>query len=207
MNMPAAVVAGCVLAGAATSRSRRLAIGGVVVAIAPRLGLAVALIVMVAWHLHRRNRARDPVPDQMTVVRVAHLVAIGLAAGLTVEASLRFCAARGPREVRRELSGLVRTVQSDGLAAAANHRGVLGPLLASIGGAMRTGAPVALVVRSFAEQQRADHLAARVARARRLPGKLSIPLALLVLPGFVLMVMGPAVLVIAERMVRPLIGL
>lgn len=152
----------------------------------------------------RRLRARRR-PDPMTPVNVAHLTAVGLAAGLTVERALEFCASRGPGPARAELVSILRRASQLGLAAVVlDHRGSLRPFLTVLAGAIRAGAPQEPLIRAYAREARAAIVTDRITRARKLPAQLAIPLALLLLPGFVLMVMGPTVLAIAERMLLPL---
>lgn len=179
-------------------------VAAVGVAVQPALGfgfLAVAGIVQL------RSRRRWVPIDPLAPVEVAQLLAVGAAAGLSVRQSLAFCAERGPPELHGELITLLRRAQFDGLEpAAAAHDGRLADLLAVIATAMRSGAPIELMLRSHADEARAELAGRRIARARKLPGVLAVPLALLLLPGFVLMVMGPAVLEIAARMLMPLSG-
>lgn len=155
----------------------------------------------------QRGVGRKPVLDPMVPVHIAHLTAIGLAAGLTLERALTGCIGRGPEPAGAELASVLRRASQHGLAAAISaHRGWLSPLLTVLAAAIRSGAPVEPMLRAYAREARAEVVAARVARARKLPARLSIPLALLLLPGFVLMVMGPTVLAIAERLLLPLNG-
>lgn len=152
--------------------------------------------------LRRRATRR---PDPMTPVNVAHLTAVGLAAGLTLGRTLEFCASRGPEPARAELVAILRRAAQLGLAAAVlDHEGALGPFLTVLAGAIRAGAPQEPLIRAYAREARAAIVTDRITRARKLPAQLAIPLALLLLPGFVLMVMGPTVLAIAERMLLPL---
>ena len=57
-----------------------------------------------------------------------------------------------------------------------------------------TGSPLGPGLDGLARAIRRDRAADEAARLARLPVKLVFPLALLVLPGFVLMTVGPAVL-------------
>ena len=56
-----------------------------------------------------------------------------------------------------------------------------------------TGAPLAVSLEAIAATMRSERASASRERMARLPIKLLFPLALLTLPGFVLMAVGPAV--------------
>jgi hypothetical protein len=60
-----------------------------------------------------------------------------------------------------------------------------------VAGSVVSGASVAPVLAGFLHERAADEKAARMARARRLPIRLTIPLTLLILPGWVLLFIGP----------------
>jgi pilus assembly protein TadC len=79
-------------------------------------------------------------------------------------------------------------------AALAGSKGRLADLGRVAAGAAVSGAPIAAAVTAYSRTRRhADHAKA-LERARRLPVRLLLPLALLILPGFVLLAVGPAVL-------------
>ena len=63
-----------------------------------------------------------------------------------------------------------------------------------------TGAPVAAAVRAYVAEQRDADRARALAAARRLPVQLLFPLTLLVLPGFMVLTIGPALLAALERL-------
>jgi hypothetical protein len=65
---------------------------------------------------------------------------------------------------------------------------------------MASGAPVLDAVERYGEERRAEDRAAREAALRRLPVLLSFPLALLILPGFVLLTVAPALSGAVERL-------
>jgi hypothetical protein len=65
---------------------------------------------------------------------------------------------------------------------------------------MASGAPVLEAVERYGEERRADDRSACEAAVRRLPVLLSFPLALLILPGFVLLTVAPALSGALERL-------
>ena len=71
---------------------------------------------------------------------------------------------------------------------------------------LRSGAPLKTILHALADTLLAEHAAEHMRRVRRLPGLLAFPVALLVLPGFVLMVMGPTVATLVREMLEPWIG-
>jgi tight adherence protein C len=60
--------------------------------------------------------------------------------------------------------------------------------------ALVTGAPLLASIDGYATNLRRIERSAAIERARRLPVKLLFPLALLILPGFLLLTLGPALL-------------
>jgi hypothetical protein len=100
---------------------------------------------------------------------------------------------------------VLRNAARRGLAAALSEAGGPGRrLFLILARAVATGAPLAQSVEGFVADQQAEAKAARLEEARRLPVRLMVPLALLVLPGFVLLTVGPTVLAALERLALPL---
>ena len=125
---------------------------------------------------------------------LSELTALGLSAGLSFPASLeaaaRHASGAGRDQVRRALR-------------APGARGDAGPatgLFALADRALLTGAPLLASVDGYAMSLRRDRRAAATERVRRLPVKLLFPLALLILPGFLLLTVGPAFLAGLERL-------
>jgi hypothetical protein len=89
----------------------------------------------------------------------------------------------------------MRSARVDGTAVTfASATGPLARLLALAARAVSTGAPLAAAIAAFADEARNAERARAVADARRLAVRLLFPLALLILPGFVVLVAGPVVL-------------
>ena len=133
-------------------------------------------------------------PQQEDDVLLAELTALGLSAGLSFPASLeaaaRHASGAGGDQVRRAL----RTPGARGDAGPATG------LFALADRALLTGAPLLASVDGYAMSLRRDRRAAATERVRRLPVKLLFPLALLILPGFLLLTVGPAILAGLERL-------
>lgn len=152
--------------------------------------------VTVALRLRRRPRPR-PAPS---TVEVAARLLVLVGAGMSISAALAV-AGEGMEEVEAALRRARRLGLGAALAAAS---GSLGPLLRRLGEAAGSGSPPEPAIRAFIEIERRRHLTDRVERARRLPVRLMVPTALLVLPGFVLMVYGPALLSAVGDLLGPL---
>lgn len=187
----------------APSRGRVVAgvVGGMLmVAPVPALTVGSAAALWGWWgRLARKRKSIGAVEADLVVL--ADLVALGLTAGLPPRAALE--AASG--WVARELGDEVRTLLADadrrGVAAAlADADGHAARLYRLLARAVVSGAPAADAVESYAAERRHAEHAARLADARKLPVRLLLPLALLILPGFVVLAVGPAVIDALERL-------
>ncbi len=206
MTATVAVAAGLGMFSLLERRGRRVAafgaVGATLLVVMPPAGLAMLAVAGVARLRHRlRSRRIAGETAETDVGLLADLVALGLRAGL----SLRQAFDRAAPELAPELGAEVRNV-----VAATDERGTSAALAESTGRAERlyriaaraaaTGAPLADAVEAFAAERRhADHARA-VEAARRLPVRMLLPLALLILPGFVILAVGPALLEALERL-------
>jgi len=166
---------------------RYASIGAIGVLINPLLGLFAVLAVVA---LGIRSGKRD---DDGGALLLADQVALALRAGLTLEGALREARADLPDPMAREVGHVLREARLGGLGRALASASGAGERLYRITDrAVRTGAPVGPAVEALAEELRHEDHARRTADARRLPVRLLLPLALLILPGFVLALVGPA---------------
>jgi tight adherence protein C len=155
---------------------------------------------------HRRLRARQRRTEAAgrDVAVLAEMMGLALSAGLTLSQALRAAGPLVDPALRREVETVLRQANRGGLgsalAAATGHSRRFFVLVAH---AVVTGAPLAAAVDSFVREAAAERRAARLETARRLPVRLMLPLALLILPGFVLLTVGPTVLAALERFVLP----
>ena len=143
--------------------------------------------------LRLSSSPRRPSPGDENIL-LAELTALGLSAGMSFSASLAAAAdhvsVETGRRVRRALrSKDTRDPQGPGAA-----------LFALADRATVTGAPLLASIDGYALSLRRNLRAQSVERARRLPVKLLFPLALLILPGFLLLTIGPAVLAGVDRL-------
>ena len=180
-----------------------------VVALAPTLGVGV---VASAFFLRRRRAVADgrrskEDADRESIV-LAQSLLIALTAGLSLAEALSsarplLSSGLGPAldDVRRRalVSGLGPALQT---AAGPGAR-----ILRQVGSAHASGAPLVLSLGALIHEiQQADRGAA-LTRARQLPIKMVVPLTLLMMPGFVLLTMGPSALSTFARLVGPIAGL
>ncbi len=204
MRLVLAAGAGFAVFRLGTGRRRRgLAAAAVAGAIwCPAIGLpaaAVALAIAARRRFAARRRAR--VAAAADVVLLAELVALGLSAGLTFAGALGAAACEVHPWLADEARLVLRRGSVLGLAPALDDAsGLAGRLYRMAGRAVVTGAPLLPAVTAFVEESRHAEHAHHMAAARRLPVRLLVPLALLILPGFVLLTVGPALLSAVDRL-------
>jgi len=198
-----ALLAAWVLAGSAPHGRRAMTAASVAGAwIALPLAVVPAAAVLLRRNAQRIGKARREARlRQDEIALLADLVTLGLRSGLPVRNALAMAGARvGALEA--EVEGVLTAVDRHGAAAGlAAGVGSAGDLFRVLGGAVASGAPLVASVAAFANERRqADH-ARRMESVRRLPVRLLVPLALLVLPGFVLLAVAPAVLDAITRLI------
>jgi len=149
----------------------------------------------------RRAKPRS-CSNAVTVGHVGELVALGLSAGFTFTTALAHAADELAPDKAAEVERLLRILQAGGVATALeSHTGGLNRLALAAARAQLTGAPLLPAIEALVDDELAQQRTARLAVVRRMPVKLAIPLALLILPGFVLLVTAPAVLTTLDRLV------
>ncbi len=165
----------------------------------PALGLALLILSTPSWRLVRRRRRAHPTADDLIVL--ATLVSLGLDAGMTPGAAIAWTRPYLHPALAGGVTAVTRRAHLDGLAVGLRSAvGVASDLFASLARAVETGAALAPVLDAYQEGLAADARAQAEARLRRLPVKLVFPLALLMLPGLVLMVSGPALIDVFGRL-------
>lgn len=155
--------------------------------------LGVALVwAMKAWRARRRI---DRPVGEGDVDQLAALVVIGLTASHTLAGALEAAAVQLGAPIEAEVEDLLRRGKAKGLAGAlAETEGPLSPLTRQLSRAQVTGAPMAGAVAAFLDTRRAAVRAGLMESARTLPVRLIVPVSLFLLPGFVVLLMGPFVL-------------
>ncbi|MCB2223364.1 MAG: type II secretion system F family protein [Actinobacteria bacterium] len=166
----------------------RMAGVGAAAALLHPAAVAAAAAALALPSLRRRARPAGG------ALLLADQTALGLRAGLTLEDSLREAAADLPPATAAEVLGVLRAARRHGLGEALRDAGGEAERVYRITErAVRTGAPLGEAVEALAAELRHEEHARQMAAARRLPVRMLLPLALLILPGFVLALVGPAV--------------
>lgn len=183
------------------------------------LAVSVALVaaepmsapaVMAGWGwVFFRTRGTRPKPsrDRHQPDHLGQVLFIALSAGLPVAAALEFAASEIDPAEAVQVQSVLRTARNQGLAAALSGvDGSAEALFGVLARAQLTGSSVIKAVASFVDEERKDRRARAVEAAQRLPVKLTVPLALLILPGFVLLTIGPTVISTFQRLLGPLLS-
>jgi hypothetical protein len=173
-----------------------------------RLLLLVALVLMhplltglagLSWGLFRlgkkRSRRRSvarEIPTQQALL--ARILLVGISGGLPIPAALALAHSYLEGPVATETGAVLRRSRREGATSALGQGGDLTrPLFSKLTMAAASGAPVGEAVSSYLAELRAEQRTQALERIRRLPVTLMIPLGLLILPGFVLLFVGPIV--------------
>jgi hypothetical protein len=173
------------------------------------VGCAVALTVRYPWlgaawplpMLMGRYRSWEEIRFQrkqadIDPVVVGRVVQMALAGGLPLAAGLALAVDEVGQMVAAELTTTLRSARREGMSAATAAS--TGPLLRQLFGrialAQASGAPMQEAVAGYLADARATRREKALEQARRLPVTLMVPLGLLILPGFVLLFVGPIVL-------------
>lgn len=156
----------------------------------------VLALILVAWRPHRislgrlRRRERDP-----DVMLIARLLALSIASGQPIGAGLQDIAKLLPAAEAREVRKVIQRARSVGIAPAlVEASGPLAGLAGRLAQAHLSGAPATASIEAFVTSM---HDAARyrsLEEARTVGVKLTLPLTLLLLPGFILLTIAPFVL-------------
>ncbi len=166
----------------------------------PALALGVAALAIIRRSVIHRARA-ERARAERDAVALAELVGLGLSAGLSFMAALEAAGCEVGPPLAAEVDDVIRRSRHRGITAALEESGGAARHLYLLAArATVTGAPVAAAVRAYVAEQRDADRSRALAAARRLPVQLLFPLALLILPGFMVLTVGPALLGALERL-------
>lgn len=182
-------------------------VGVVLLATSP-VALGVVLVPVGAWRIAKQASLRRRIDRraEQDVAVFARGLFVAISAGLSLTAALAVAVEGLSSTVTDEVVGLVRASRMDGMALALSEAdGRCSRLFGLLARAHTTGASVADAIAGYVEEQRESHRLKVTEAARRLPIKLTVPLALLILPGFVVLTVGPSVLESARRLLGPVI--
>ncbi len=194
--MTAALIVALLITGGQRGGGRRAHLLAAIVGLAllkPAAGVGAAVGLWLARFFRRVRLGRSARAGAAQEVSVlARLLLIGLSAGLPLHSALTHAHRELREDLASDVDGVLKRSRVAGLAAALS--GGTGPgarLFSLLAGSVVSGASVAPVLVGFLHERAAEEKAARLARARRLPIRLTIPLTLLILPGWLLLFVGP----------------
>lgn len=191
------LVAALLFIGTRLSTTAICAAGASVLAIQSAPWIAVPLGA--GWPLMRlRKRSlaarREAAKQGRDVAALAELTAIALTGGLGIRRSLEVAGETVGGPVGGEVAAVLNRMRIEGSAALAAVDGIASPLYRTLARAASSGAPPVESMSRLAEHLRSEQAAAREQAVRRLPVVMLFPLTLLILPGFVLLTVAPALL-------------
>lgn len=173
--------------------------------------LALAAAVVAGWWLpdlwlirrgeQRRREITQAVPD--TIDQLAVLVR----AGLGIDAALNRCAQSEPGPLGRELARVVQelrlgSTRQHALSELVERTGAddLRAVVTALAQAEDLGVPVSDTLRLQAEEVRVRRRQRAAEHAMKLPVKILVPLVVCIFPVLLIVLLGPAVLTIADEL-------
>ncbi len=172
----------------------RMAAAGIALAtvVGPMVSLLLGGLVvgsLAVRRIHRRRRAAES--DADGVLLAIDLVVLGVAGGLSFPQSVGVAASGVTGGTQHHLLAMQRRLATGSPTAAS---GPFADVARIAERSAASGAPMRPALQALAESVRRDRAADQRARLARLPVRLLFPLALLILPGFVLLAVGPTVI-------------
>ena len=156
------------------------------------------LVASLARRLQRRTATSAA--TRQDVAALSEMTAIGLTGGLGIHNALGLAADAIGGPVGAESKQLLRRAKVDGIASLLHVEAAATPLYRTIGRAATSGASLLEAISRLAEQMHGELAAEQEVAARKLPVTLLFPLTLLILPGFILLTVAPAVLEALARL-------
>lgn len=156
----------------------------------------VLSLILAKWRPRRVSvgwlRRRDRDPDVMLIAR---LLALSIASGQPIGAGLQDIAELLPAAEAHEVAMLMKRARSVGLASAlVETSGPMAELSGRLAQAHLSGAPATAAIEAFVTSMHDATRYRSLEEARTVGVKLTLPLTLLLLPGFVLLTIVPFVL-------------
>lgn len=209
MSLFAVLVLAVVAAQTIPARWRRPVVATAVAA--GVVGFPAALLGVGGWRgllvLKRRSeRLAAGRAARAEVVDLARFLLVGIGAGWSMDESLRLARQQLVTSLGDEVDEVLRNSRVDGLAAGLTiSDGVGVRLFRMLARSHLGGVPLDRPLSAFVQEAVDRRRGELTERARRLPVRMVIPLTLLMLPGFVLLVAGPAVLITGRRLLAPFV--
>ncbi len=195
--MTAVLVAACGLIGTRLSMSHVVAGVGVALVLthfpAILLPILISVLVVAGRRRLRMRTEADRIRREDTAT-LAELTAIGLTGGLGLQPALALAADALGGPIGTEAEAVLRQVRVGGAVTLATAGGSGGDLYRTMGRAAASGASLLGPVTRLADDLHAELATIRLQAVRRLPVTMLFPLTLLILPGFLLLTVAPAVL-------------
>jgi hypothetical protein len=167
-----------------------------VVSMSPLLAAPAAVAagtVMVWCRLRLRATQREQLSEDAALL--ADLTVLALTGGLGIQPALELASGALGGSMADEVDALLRRARVDGLATTMTGAGGAGrDLYRVIGRAVATGSALLDQVTRVADELHAEMGARRLRKVRRIPVAMLFPLTLLILPGFLLLTIAPALL-------------
>lgn len=162
----------------------------------PWLAIGLAVPGLAGRCRQAGRRRRELSRAEFDPLIVARVIQVGLAGGLPLTAALALAVGEVGQLVASELTATLRTARRDGMssALATSTAMFMRPLFGRIALAQSSGAPMHEAVSAYLTDGRAARRGKDLERVRRLPIALMMPLGLLILPGFIVLFVGPIVL-------------
>ena len=162
----------------------------------PSLAMALAMPALAGRCRKASSRRREQSRAEFDPLVVARVIHVGLAGGLPLTAALTLAVGEVGQLVAGELTATLRTARREGMssAMATSTAPFMRPLFGRIALAQASGAPMNEAVSAYLADGRAARRGKALEQVRRLPVALMVPLGLLILPGFVVLFVGPIVL-------------
>jgi hypothetical protein len=157
----------------------------------PLLGMAVGSALFGATRIRRITRTRtEYVNRRSEELLAAELVASGVQAGVSFDEAVSVTARFVSPQVASEMHAMARIQHHTTVIERGDS--IVHEMFRLSARSAATGSPLAQGLRSLSEAERANDDVARLERLERLPVKLLFPLAFLILPGFLLVAVAPA---------------
>lgn len=167
------------------------AVAGVMPATAWPLAAGACLVAAVRRWKQKRRAATQLVGD---VATICDLVAIALTGGLGLRDALTLAAESVGGQMEGEVSGILRRAQVNGISVAlADAAGAGKRVYHVLARAAATGSEIVGPVRRLSDELNAEQGAARLETVHRMPVLMLFPLTMLILPGFLLLAIAPAI--------------
>lgn len=160
-----------------------------------------------AWWMFSRWRSRQGPATVEDVIRFGRLLVVPLTGGMSLSNSLMMATVQAHPQLRVEVSQTLRRSRQVGLARSlAGSGGCLGELFGRMAGAHASGSSLVQAVTTHVDNLQYQARMESLSRVRSLPVTLAVPLTLLIVPGFLLTLVGPAVVSRIAEMLTGLAG-